>query len=236
MKRVYVPYNVAASHLQSADVLSYRLSPIQWNPLTWLGWALCKMIAIAGRSDDVHTAAVDFNTDQRLIALGMRLGSQKLLFLEDEVGDNPGLIDVYRYVHGHTGDTGALRPYEARSLPLKVRRAICDTMRYFALKNRYGWLAVLRSSLYFVVGLRLLAPHFKELDADSTDKPARPFCSQAVSHAIRKWAAPLLNNRPDRMMLPGDVITSTRIVYLLTLVPADETPGDLDHYYERAAA
>jgi hypothetical protein len=194
------------------------------------------MIAVAGRSNDVHTAMVDRNTDGRLLALGMRLNSQKLLYLENEVAANPGLIDVYRYV-GRSSWSGKY-PYHCPSMPIGIRRAMCDTMRAFALNDQYGWLDVLRASVYFLPFFRWVAPH--NIDPDNR-RPGRPFCTQAVSFAIRKAHRPLLNSRPDRLMLPGDAVESPSLVYLFTLVPADETPAPtgaskhgIEHYYEGA--
>lgn len=231
-RRVYVPYNVAANHLEISDVLSYRQA---WstNPLLWPGLLCGRMIQVAGRGEEVHTGMADKDTSGEWLALGMRLGRQKLKFLEDEVASNPGLIDVWRYV-GFGVWRGNL-PCHASSLRWDVRRAICDEMRRFALSDHYGSLAVLRSSVYFLPFLRWVAPTHDEINSDQAN--ARPYCSQAVSHSIRKHARrPLLNKRPDRHMLPGDVVTSPLLLYLFTLASPDDTPAPIEHYYERAEA
>lgn len=224
-----MPLNVAAAHLLIGDVLSYRNGPFPANPLRWPGWLLGKAIAVGGRTDDVHTGMVDRNTDRELLALGMRLGRQKLKFLADEVAANPGLIDVYRIV-GRDRQRYTL-PHESQGLPEMIRRQICNQMRHFALSDHYGTLGVLRSSVYFVPGLRWAAPHYGEL-VDDDERDARPYCSQAISHAIRKFAGfPLLNDRPDRHMLPSDVASSPLLLKLFTLVPAVADPLPIEHYY-----
>lgn len=218
--RRHVPLNVAQEHLLVSDVLSYRMASFAQDPL---GWPASKAIAIAGRNPDVHSGMVDrLNGD--FVALGMRLARQKLKLLSDEVQKHPGRIDVYR-ITGYTMPSPAA-PW-LTALPAAVRQQIVVEMRRYALKDRYGWWNVLRSGLYFLPFARWAVPHHDEIDTDN----ARPHCSQAVSHAVRKTLdMPLLNNRADRQILPGDLVTSPLLSYLFTLEPPAEHPRPIDDY------
>jgi hypothetical protein len=215
-----VPLNVAADHLATADVLSYRMAPFTADPLAWLP---SKMIAIGGRNPDVHTALLD-RLGERWIALGMRLARQKLKPLVDEVRANPGRIDVYRM----TRFGGQFERLPEPGLQFETRAAICDEMRSLALADRYGAWNVVRSSLWFLPFTRWLVADLREDDWNDV----RPYCSQAVSHVYRRHAAALLNNRPDRLMLPGDVVTTPLLTKLFTLDVPTNFPRPIGDYLE----
>jgi hypothetical protein len=221
--------NVAEQYLLDADVLSYRNGPLPMSPPAWPSWLCGKAIAICGRNDDVHTGLV-CKDNGTTVALGMRLARQKLKLLADEVEDNPGLIDVYRYV-GYARWTG-VHPHQAPpGITAETRRAIVNEVRRFALHDQYGWFNVLLTSGAFVPGLRWLTqPHF--LEVDELRRP--PHCSQAVSYAFRKHQVPLLKNRSDRQVLPGDLVTSPLLLYLFTLAPPATFPMPASWYFEKA--
>lgn len=216
-----IPLNLVAEHLLDADILSYRTAGFWRDPIG-------KGIAVAGRGEECHTGM--FCRDNgHLVALGMRLAAQKLKLLEDEVADNHGRIDVYRYT-GYTRWTGRL-PYQCQGLDRSTRQQVVSEVRRFALHDEYGWLNVLVSSSYFIPGLRwLVAPHFPDVDA----MKLAPFCSQAVSFAFRKMGLPLLRNRADRQILPGDVVTSPLLLYVCTLDPPADTGRRIDSFYAEA--
>lgn len=229
MDRVYIPLNVAGTHLLDADILSYRNGPASWWPHTWPNWLCGKGIAVAGRGDECHTGLV-CKDNGHVVALGMRLARQKLKLLSDEVDDNPGLIDVYRYV-GYARWTGVM-PYLAPGLHYETRRAIVNEVRRFALHDEYGWWTVARTSAYFVPGLRWFAqPHYDEVE--QMVRP--PHCSQSISFAFRKHEVPLLKRRADRQVLPGDLVTSPLLLYMYTLLPAaaESEKRPMEFYYDR---
>lgn len=222
--RVHVPLNVAQQHLLASDILSYRLAPFAEDPL---GWFVSKPIAIAGRNPDVHTGMLDRQNGD-WIALGMRLARQKLKLLADEVARHPGRIDVYR-ISGYTRPDPTA-PWTC-GLPAGHRAQIVGEMRRYALRDRYGVTNVIRSGLYFLPVARWAVPHHDEIEDDN----ARPFCSQAVSHSVRKMIdLPLLNNRPDRLVLPGDIVTSPLLVYLFTLAEPTNFRHPIEAYFEMA--
>ncbi len=228
MPRTYIPLNVAEPHLRDADVLSYRNGPAPASPWAWPAWLCGTAIAMGGRNDDVHTGLV-CRDNGHVVALGMRLARQKLKLLSDEVAAHPGLIDVYRYV-GYARWSGVPPHAAPPGISDLRRRAIVNEVRRFALHDAYGWCSVLLTSGSFVPGLRWLTPHFPAVD----DLRRPPHCSQAVSYAFRKHDAPLLKNRPDRQVLPGDLVTSPLLLYLFTLASADVQAKPIEHYYDVA--
>jgi hypothetical protein len=56
----------------------------------------------------------------------------------------------------------------------------------------------------------------------------------ATPQAIEQVVIKLLKNRPDRQVLPGDLVTSPLLLYLFTLAPPAEFPLTVDWYYEKA--
>lgn len=222
--RVRVPFNVAVKHLLSADLLSYRMPSFRADPI---GWPLSKSIAICGRGEEIHTGMVDVDENHDAVALGMRLGKQKLKLLNDEVKANPGLIDVYRYV-GYTQWSGG-QPCDQQGLSHGKRREIVRDMRRFALHDHYGWRGIISIGCYFVPGVRWFAdPH----PAECEDLQRVPFCSEAVAHVFRKHVRPLLQNRNDVQICPGDIVTSPFLLYLFTLEPSDHQHAKpIEEYY-----
>ena len=225
--RVHVPLNVAYDHLHIADVLSYRMAPFLDDPL---GWLPSKLISVGSRNAHVHTSFLDrcarHHDEKNWEVLGMRLGRQKLKRLADEVRANPGRIDVYRMIR--FDDEFEQLPDPA--LDFRTRCDMAYEMRQFALADRYGTAAVARSTFYFLPFTRFLCTDLSENDEDDV----RPFCSQAVSHLFRKHATPLLRNRPDRLMLPGDIVSSPLVKPLFTLDEPTNFPKPIEHYFDAA--
>lgn len=228
LRRVYVPYNVMAPHLLNADVLDYQNPPFPLSkPYKVPSWLCSKAIAVSGRSNSIHTGMVD-KTGREPVALGMRLGSQDLRLLEDEAIDHPGLIDVWRYT-GRLCWKGSCDLHAPPDLNIEIRKSMVECMQRFALRGQYGALNVLRTSAYFVVGLRWFARP-SDSDVDSLKRP--PFCSQAVFDVFLKHQVRLLNNRTARQVLPGDLVTSPLLTYIGTLAKPDPfANSDLASYY-----
>jgi hypothetical protein len=218
-----IPVNAAMPLLLDGDILSYRAGRCLADPLG-------RAIAVAGRGRECHTGIYAADNGHG-VAIGMRFARQKLKLLVDEVIDNPGDIDVYRFT-GYSRYTGPYPLHAPPYLKKAERRAIVNTVRGFALHDQYGWLSVLKTSVYFVPGLRWFAqPHYPAVD--SYQRP--PHCSQAVHYAYRKHGHPLLLNRSDRTILPADIVTSPLLTKLCTLENPVSAPRPIEHYYADAA-
>lgn len=233
MIRVHIPLNVIAPHLRDADVLSYRLPPAGNNPLLWPSWISSKSIAVAGRGDEIHTGMVKRSSRNMVLAMGMRLSNNNIKLIDDEVDAYPGLIDVYRYnVQDFIRSEGAMAPCLAPgALDDSTRRNIAYEQELFCAHGRYGFWSLVRTSGFFIPGIRWFTrPHYREI----ADHKRPPFCSQSVSFAFRKNHRPLLKRLSDWEMLPADIPRSPMLMYLCTLVPEVSNPSPVESYYDEA--
>lgn len=224
---IYVPYNVAREHIATGDVLSYRA---RWSLLD--GYLSDHAIQVAGRGAEVHTGMAYWRTG-RLEAMGMRFSSGMIHFLANEVRDNDGLIDVYRLSPSITVgkyDRHGNWRWSQRVLTDRIRHRIANRLRDFCTHDKYGWAAVLRSSLQFIPGLRWIS---RPSDVSASDKKAVPYCSQADKIAIEEEYAPILQ-RPSHDTLPADIVTSPHLHYQFTLVAPVKDKLPLAYYVKQA--
>lgn len=88
------------------------------------------------------------------------------------------------------------------------------TMRQFA-GTPYGWWNVARAGFLHLPVVRLLVP--AETD-DTANGTYPPFCSQAVSRAVRDGGVDPVPNLADRLTEPADLARSSFFRYRFTLI------------------
>lgn len=158
---------------------------------------LSRLIAVAGRSQYVHAAMAGWWRD-RLMCVEMVYGGGRAQLLSNLVAQWPGTIDVYAV---------AAKP------PRFSRRRAVEAMIGITGK-RYGWLNLSRAALLHLPLVRFMV-HPDDSDPKTSDLP--PFCSQAVSMALRAGGADPVPNLADRLTEPGDLARSPFFAYRFTL-------------------
>lgn len=158
---------------------------------------LTRLIAVAGRSPYVHAAMAGWWKD-RLMCVEMSSGGGRAQLLSNLVAQWPGVIDVY-----HVNSVGRRFSRE------KALRAMIGITG-----KRYGWASLFRAALLHLPMFRfLVSPDVNDLE--SSTRP--PFCSQAVSMAMRIGGVDPVPNLADRLTEPGDLARSAMYEYRLTL-------------------
>jgi hypothetical protein len=202
--------------IRDGDVLLFRST-------SW--WT--RMIAVAGRSEYVHAAMAGWWRD-RLMCVEMRAGGGRATLLSNLVARRPGKIDVYRvkqvlglrswvldaksqYMEAGVQDpkpkTQDPRPSFSRAAALRAMIEITG--------RRYGWFNLLMAAALHLPLVRWLV----RPDADDlAESRLPPFCSQAVSMALRRGGIDPVPNLADRITEPGDLARSAACVYLGTLM------------------
>jgi len=158
-----------------------------------------RLIEVAGRSKYVHAAMAGWWRD-RLMCVEMTNGGGRAELLSNLVASWPGCIDVY-VVSG--------RP------PRFSRRRALEAMIGITGK-RYGWLNLARAALLHLPIARFMV-HPQDCDSETSALP--PFCSQAVSMAMRTGGLDPVPNLADHLTEPGDLARSAIYQYRCTLIP-----------------
>jgi hypothetical protein len=159
---------------------------------------LWRAVAVAGRSEYTHAAMAGW-WNRRLMCVEMTSGGGRAQLLSNIVEQWPGVIDVY-----------ALKESQllfSRSRAIHAMIAITG--------KDYGWWNLLAASLYHLPVFRFLVPPDPE-DTETTDWP--PFCSQAVSLAMRAGGLDPVPQLADRLTEPGDLARSAILEYRSTLL------------------
>jgi hypothetical protein len=185
-ERTLVNYADVRDTILDADLLLFRRR--QWY---------MRLIAVAGRSEYVHAGMAGW-WNGRLMNVEMTSAGGRAQLLSNLVERWPGAIDVYR-----------ANPARGRF----SRRAALAAMIGITGK-RYGWLNLLRASLFHLPLVRLCVAADTD---DAEDSAWPPFCSQAVSMACRRGGADPVLNLPDRLTEPADLARSPFFVYRFTL-------------------
>jgi hypothetical protein len=159
-----------------------------------------RWIEVAGRSKYVHAAMAGWWSD-RLMCVEMTAGGGRAQLLSNLVEAWPGVIDVYSVM--------AKPPRFSRRKALGAMLAITG--------KPYGWLNLARTSLLHLPLLRFMV-HPGD-DDDSEKSGLTPYCSQAVSAAMRAGGVDPVPNLADRLTEPGDLVRSAIMSYRCTLVP-----------------
>jgi hypothetical protein len=160
---------------------------------------IARLFAVAGRSPYVHAAMAGWWRD-RLMCVEMTFDGGRAQLLSNVVERRPGAIDVYR--------ANALRRRFSR------RRALLAMIGITG--KRYGWASLCRAALLHLPAFRFLAqPDTNDLAAS----PRPPFCSEAVSLAVRAGGVDPVPNLADRLTEPADLARSAFYEYRFTLIP-----------------
>jgi hypothetical protein len=157
-----------------------------------------RLIEIAGRSKYVHAAMAGWWKD-RLMCVEMTAGGGRAELLSNLVNRWPGVCDVYSVV--------AKPPRFSRGKTLAAMIAITG--------KPYGWLNLARTSLLHLPVIRFMV-HLDDYDIEKSG--FAPYCSQAISSAMRTGGVDPVPNLADRLTEPGDLARSAIYQYRCTLV------------------
>ena len=188
---VYLPYSQIRGKIKDGDMLLFRRSH----------GLMGKAISVAGRSEYSHAAMAAW-WNGRLMCLEVLQGfGGRATMLSRQVEAFGGRIDVYA--------ANATRKRFSR------RRAVGAMIEMTGV--RYGWWALLKAALLHLPVIRFM------VTPDTNDKAngSVPFCSQAVSRAVRAGGVDPVPNLADAETEPGDLARSAFFEYRCTLVPDD---------------
>jgi hypothetical protein len=199
-------YNEVRHEIRDADLLLFRRRN-----------RLGRLISVGGRSQYVHAAMAGWWND-RLMCVEMTSGGGRAQLLSNLVARWPGVIDVYAIQKGREKGRAF-----SRKRALKVMIGITGI--------DYGWINLLRAALLHLPLLRFLVRPEENDDGKNqksevaTAAPPSsfpPFCSQAVSAAMRAGGIDPVPNLTDRLTEPGDLARSAVYQYRFTLVPGEK--------------
>jgi hypothetical protein len=197
METILLPYSQARRRIRDGDLLLFRRK----------SGVMQKLITVAGRSEYCHAAMAAW-WNGRLMCLETVQGrGGRAVLLSHVVGEDPNLIDVYRVVRG------CQRRFDRAGAVL----AMIETTG-----KRYGWTNLARAAMYHLPIVRLFTI---PLDDDRANG-SLPFCSDAVSRALRAGGIDPVPNLSDAGTEPGDLARSAVIAYRFTLSldPQKEVP------------
>jgi hypothetical protein len=183
-------YSAARKKIRDGNVLLFRRR----------SGIMGKLIATAGRTEYCHAAMAAW-WNGRLMCLETVQGrGGHAVLLSRLVDESPGLIDVYRISESY-------------------RRRFCrakavETMIEITGK-RYGWWNLGRAAMLHLPIVRLFTI---PLDDDRANG-SLPFCSDAVSRAMRAGGVDPVPNLADAGTEPGDLARSATLSYRFTLFP-----------------
>ena len=195
---VPIQYCEVRHEIADADVLLFRRRD-----------SITRLISVAGRSQYVHAAMAGWWND-RLMCVEMTAGGGRAQLLSNLVARWPGVIDVYAIAEDSLGVAFS------RKQALQAMIAITGI--------DYGWLNLARTALLHLPVIRFLVrPDENDDDGEANPEgeaefqnppsalrlpPSRsslpPFCSQAVSAAMRVGGVDPVPNLADRFTEPGD--------------------------------
>lgn len=162
------------------------------------------LISKAGRTNYTHAAKADWWDDELYCCEVRELKGGRIVTLQSQVKQYPGLIDVYRTNPSNN--------------PSYDRQAAARYMRNFAGCN-YGYWSVIGTAFLHMFLVRLLTRTDYTTEIDSGEAPSKPpYCSQAISMAdrIAGRVDPVLN-LADRLTEPGDLARSPFYEAMFTL-------------------
>lgn len=200
MDSVTLNYRLARSRIRNGDVLLFRRR---------CGVA-SKLIAVAGRSEYCHAAMAAWWNHRLMVLETVQGRGGRAVLLSRLVDANPSLIDVYRISEHHRR---------------RFRRDSAVEAMIEITGKRYGWWNLARAAMLHLPILRLFTI---PLDDDRANG-SLPFCSDAVSRAMRAGGVDPVPNLADAGTEPGDLARSATLSYRFTLLPnpRKEEPCDL---------
>jgi len=187
MDTILIPYRVARAKIRDGDVLLFRRAQ---------GLA-SRLIATAGRSEYCHAAMAAWWNERLMCLETVQTHGGRAVMLSTAVVDGPDLIDVYRVKTN--------RRRFKRDLAVKVMIEITG--------KRYGWPNLMRAAMLHLPVVRLFTI---PLDDDRASN-GLPFCSDAVSRALRAGGVDPVPHLADAGTEPADLARSAAVEYRFTL-------------------
>jgi hypothetical protein len=218
--RIYVPYDEARPYMLDSDVLLYRKKAL-----------ISRLISIYGRTHYSHAAMAGWVNGQtkhepyaRLFAYEMRYNGGAGTRLSAHAENWSGLVDVYRVSDTHTVFSWDPTAEQQKGRPRVLdRREAVMHMKDFCNPGTYGYWHLFKTALTHLPILRFF---FKPPTDDKMhDGTNMPYCSEAISYALRKAFTDVVKNTPDQYTEPGDLAKSPLLHYMFTLVAS--TPEDV---------
>jgi hypothetical protein len=201
METVLVPYCVARRRIRDGDLLLFRRKR----------GAIQKLIAVAGRSEYCHAAMAAWWNGRLMCLETVQSHGGRAVLLSTAVADDPDLIDVYR----------------VKASRRRFDREAAVTAMIEMTGKRYGWGNLLHAAMLHLPVLRLFTI---PLDDDRANG-SLPFCSDAVSRALRTGGIDPVPNLADFGTEPADLARSAAVSYRFTLLsdPKKEEPCDSEN-------
>jgi hypothetical protein len=159
---------------------------------------ITKAIMVAGRSRYTHAAMAGWWKD-RLMCVEMTSGGGRAQLLSNIVQRWPGCVDVYSVI----ARPPRFAPWRALDVMIEITG------------RPYGWFNLFRASALHMPFVRFLVRPDED-DTSSSTWP--PFCSHAVSKALRAGGGDPVPNLADRHTEPGDLARSAMLKYQFTLI------------------
>lgn len=198
MDTILIPYSVARQKIRDGDLLLFRRK----------SGVMGKLIATAGRSEYCHAAMAAWWNERLMCLETVQSHGGRAIMLSAAVQESPDLIDVYRVNRNR-------RRFDRNAA---VRAMIEITGK------RYGWLNLLHAAMVHLPVVRLFTI---PLDDDRANG-SLPFCSDAVSRALRAGGVDPVPHLADAGTEPADLARSAALEYRFTLSldPKKEEPCD----------
>jgi hypothetical protein len=184
-----IPYSIARKKIRDGDLLLFRRE----NRLT------SRLIAAAGRSEYCHAAMAAWWNERLMCLETVQTHGGRAVMLSTAVAESPNLIDVYR-----------IKATRRRFDPSAAVRAMIEITG-----KRYGWSNLLRAAMVHLPVLRMFT---SPLDNDRANGTL-PFCSDAVSRALRAGGIDPVPHLADAGTEPADLARSAAVAYRFTLSP-----------------
>jgi len=176
--------------IKSSDVLLWRHGP----------GLIGRVIAAVGRGEYCHAAMACWLGGELLALETVQFHGGRSAPLARQVADYPGRIDWFRVDPlGQSWDRAATMHAMMR-----------------VVGRRYGWWSLARLTWRRLPIVRLCV---RPLTDDQMENGHAPFCSQAVSYALRCGGLDPVGLTPDRLTEPQDLARSAHLRLQGTLVP-----------------
>jgi hypothetical protein len=199
--------------MDSGDVLLWKA----WgwdvpSPLRWLVRLPSALIGCFGRSGVSHAAMLRREGSGWRVMESLQWHGVRERPLEDYVREEPGRILWLQLNHAHFWEFGQMT-------------AVSAFRRLFG--RRYGWWHLVYVGLVHLPVGRLLIPFFlKSIQNDYEHDRWPPFCSEAVSYAMRAGGVDPVPNLGDRWTEPGDLLRSNVFQPACVLVSSKKREND----------
>lgn len=170
------------------------------------GW-FSRLIEISGRGPVTHAGMAAWWGDDLMCIHTVTIRGGVVDHLSELVAKHPGRIEV------HTICEAQRRKYK--------RTVAVETMKRIIGKP-YGKRMILMTAMLHLPIVRWFVRPMRSDDANG----GLPFCSAAVSKAVRAGGVDLVLNLADRFTEPGDIDRSAALELRFTLIPDAEEVND----------